>query len=139
MYKQKRPLPTGKRSPQNQNIVITMISKSKRQRQPKTKRQRLSKLILLAPSVICDEDKGIVYLGCKASLLKGYIRTLETFYRCECLVNDTPQHLPNFEREIVIKGMQRESDSFAFGLDYLVDSETDKHEYWSIDTNAIPC
>ena len=40
---------------------------------------------------------------------------------------EKPKYLKDFEVEIKIRGMQRESDSHAFGLDYLIRSETAKH------------
>ncbi|MDJ0719722.1 MAG: hypothetical protein QNJ54_36790 [Prochloraceae cyanobacterium] len=40
-------------------------------------------LTLLALSVVYDEEKQIVYLGCDLGEVKGYFSSLETLYRCE--------------------------------------------------------
>ena len=69
----------------------------------------------------------LVYLGCKQDEVAGYIKTLNTFYRCCWCEIRQPKHLSGFEAEIKIRGMQRESDTYAFGLDYLVESQQAKH------------
>jgi hypothetical protein len=69
----------------------------------------------------------IAYLGCKKDEVAGYIKTLNIFYRCYWCEVRKPKYLKNFEAEIKIKEMQREADSYAWGLDYLVESEEAKH------------
>lgn len=73
------------------------------------------------------EPAFMVYLGCKKDEVKGYVQTFNTFYRCEWCEVRKPKHLKGFEAEIKIRGMQRCSDSHAFGLDYLIESEQAKH------------
>ena len=65
-----------------------------------------------------DEPAFLVYLGCQADEVEGYIKTLNTFYRCYFCEVRKPKHLKDFEAEIKVRGMQRYSDSNAFGLDY---------------------
>jgi hypothetical protein len=74
-----------------------------------------------------DEPAFMVYLGCQKDEVKGYVQTLNTFYRTEWCEVRKPRHLKGFEAEIKVRGMQRYSDSNAFGLDYLVESESAKH------------
>lgn len=74
-----------------------------------------------------DEPAFMVYVGCFKDEVKGYVQTFNTFYRCEWCEVRSPRHLKGFEAEIKIRGMQRESDTNAFGLDYLVESEQAKH------------
>jgi hypothetical protein len=74
-----------------------------------------------------DEPAFIVYLGCRSEDVGGYVKTFKTFYRCPKCEVRKPKHLKDFEVEIKMIGMQRYCDSHAFGLDYLVESETDKH------------
>jgi hypothetical protein len=69
----------------------------------------------------------IVYMGCSKEEVAGYVKTFNTFYRCEWCEVRSPKYLKGFEAEIKIRGMQRESDTHAFGLDYLVESEEAKH------------
>ena len=73
------------------------------------------------------EPAFLVYLGCKEAEISGYLKTINTFYRCSWSEIRKPKHLKNFEAEIKIRGMQREADTHAFGLDYLVESESAKH------------
>jgi len=73
------------------------------------------------------EPAFLVYLGCKKDEVKGYVQTFNTFYRCEWCEVRQPKYLKGFEAEIKIRGMQRTSDTNAFGLDYLVESEESKH------------
>ncbi len=71
----------------------------------------ISKLILVAPSVVLDEATGIVYFGCSSSEVNSYLNTFATLYRCEkCFVSDVREHLPSFEREITIYDLQSETD-----------------------------
>ncbi len=101
--------------------------------------QELSKtktfgLIRIAPSIIFDESREIVYFGCSASEVDGYLNTFAKLYRCsECFVSDVPEHLPEFDIEIAIYDMRIETDGIAFGLDYLAESQNLKH--WGIDSD----
>ncbi len=98
----------------------------------------LSKLILVAPSVVIDETTGIMYFGCSSSEVNSYLNTFATLYRCEkCFVSDVPEYLPSFEREITIYDMQAETDGTRFGLDYLAESQNLKH--WGIDSDRYAC
>ena len=91
--------------------------------------------------VICEATKGdrhnwgnatetepafLVYLGCNEAELSGYLKTINTFYRCEWCEVRKPKYLKDFTAEIKIRGMQRYADTHAFGLDYLVKSESAK-------------
>ena len=73
------------------------------------------------------EPAFLVYLGCQKDEVSSYIKTFNTFYRCELCEVRASKYLKNFEAEIKIRGMQRYADTHAFGLDYLVESETAKH------------
>lgn len=73
------------------------------------------------------EPAFLVYLGCQKNEVPGYIKTFNIFYRCGYCEARKPKHLKDFEAEIKIRGMQRETDTHAFGLDSLVRSETAKH------------
>jgi hypothetical protein len=83
------------------------------------------------------EPAFVAYLGCKKEEVEGYIKTFNTFYRCELCEVREPKYLKGFEVEIKVRGMQRDSDSHAFGLDYLVESQqwqeigcdSDEYEY----------
>ena len=75
-----------------------------------------------------EEDPAfLVYLGCKKTEVAGYMKTLNLFYRCDWCETRKPKYLKDFEVEIKIRGMQRYADTHAFGLDYLLQSETAKH------------
>ena len=69
----------------------------------------------------------LVYLGCRQDEVPGYIKTFNIFYRCCWCEIRQPKYLKKFEAEIKIREMQRESDSYAFGLDDLLKSEEAKH------------
>jgi hypothetical protein len=69
----------------------------------------------------------LVYVGCRQDEVPGYIKTFNIFYRCYWCEIRQPKYLKEFEAEIKIRGMQRESDSYAFGLDDLLKSEEAKH------------
>jgi hypothetical protein len=69
----------------------------------------------------------IAYLGCKKGEVANYVKTFNTFYHCHWCEVRKPRHLKKFEAEIKIRGMKRRSNSDAFGLDYLIESESDKH------------
>ena len=73
------------------------------------------------------EPAFIAYLGCQKDEVAGYVKTLNTFYRCYWCEVRKPRHLKEFEAEIKIRGMQRYSDPHAFGLDYLIESQQAKH------------
>lgn len=73
------------------------------------------------------EPAFIAYLGCSEAEISGYLKTINTFYRCSWSEIRKSKYLKNFEAEIKIRGMQRYADTHAFGLDYLVESETAKH------------
>jgi hypothetical protein len=101
------------------------------------------KVSLLYKSIaICEAVKGdryewgnatetepafLVYLGCSEAEISGYLKTINTFYRCSWSEIRKPKYLSEFEAEIKIRGMQRYANTHAFGLDYLVESETAKH------------
>ena len=101
------------------------------------------KVTQLCKSVaICEATKGdrhdwgnatetepafIAYLGCREAEISGYLKTINTFYRCSWSEIGKSKYLKNFEAEIKIRGMQRYADTHAFGLDYLVESEIAKH------------
>ena len=73
------------------------------------------------------EPAFLTYLGCNKDEVAGYIKTLNTFYRCHWCEIRQPKYLKEFEAEIKIRGMQRESDTYALGLDSLLESEEAKH------------
>lgn len=85
------------------------------------------------------EPAFLVYLGCRKDEVLGYIKDFNTFYRCELCEVREPKYLKGFEVEIKVRGMQRESDTHAFGLDYLVDSQkwndfgcnSDEYDYYT--------
>jgi hypothetical protein len=80
------------------------------------------------------EPAFTAYLGCKRDEVAGYVKTFNTpplspptgggWGGCEVR---KPRHLKEFEAEIKIRGMKRRSNSDAFGLDYLIESESAKH------------
>ena len=88
------------------------------------------------------EPAFVVYLGCSQDEVKAQIKTLNTFYRCHINEVRKPKYLKDFEVEIKIYAMQRDSDSHAFGLDYLVESQqwrdfgcdSDEYDYYVTDT-----
>jgi hypothetical protein len=90
------------------------------------------------------EPAFLVYLGCSKYEFAAYIKTFNTFYRCFWCEIRSPKYLKGFEVEIKVREMQRYSDSHAFGLDYLVESESAKHigcnedEYNYYTTGYIP-
>ena len=73
------------------------------------------------------EPAFLVYVGCQKNEVPGYIKSFNIFYRCDYCEARKPRYLTDFEAEIKIRGMQRETDTHAFGLDGLVRSETAKH------------
>jgi hypothetical protein len=79
-----------------------------------------------------DTDPAfVVYLGCQKNEVKGYLKTLNTFYRCHINEVRSPKYLKEFEVEIKIYSMQRYADTHAFGLDYLINSQ----EFHDFDRN----
>ncbi|MDJ0713877.1 MAG: hypothetical protein QNJ54_06625 [Prochloraceae cyanobacterium] len=93
--------------------------------------EQVPNIILHAPSILECEETGIVYLSCAAHEVQGYLSTLFILYRCEdCWVNDTPEYLKDFEREIVIPDIEYQTDGNTWGLDWLIDQELTKH--WGI-------
>ena len=90
------------------------------------------------------EPAFIVYFGCKKEEVTGYINTFKTFYRCAVCEVRQPKYLKGFEVEIKVREMQRDSDSHAFGLDYLVESQQwrdfgcDSDEYSYYTTGYMP-
>jgi hypothetical protein len=118
------------------------------------------KTTLIAPTLaICEATGGdrynwgnatlikpafLVYLGLSRDEVEGYIKTFNNFYRCYWCEVRKPKHLIGFEAEIKVRGMQRYSDENAFGLDYLIESEVDKHfgcnedEYQYYTTGNLP-
>jgi hypothetical protein len=90
------------------------------------------------------EPEFLVYVGCEKNEVAAYIQTFITFYRCYWCEIGSPKHLKDFEIEILVRGMQRYCDSHAFGLDYLVESESAKYfgadfdEYNYYTTGVMP-
>ena len=74
-----------------------------------------------------DEPAFLVYLGCKKTEVAGYMKTFNLFYRCDWCETRKPKYLKDYEVEIKIRGMQRKSDSHAYGLDRLLRSEAKKN------------
>ncbi|MGB5632008.1 MAG: hypothetical protein WBM44_28830 [Waterburya sp.] len=71
------------------------------------------------------EPAFIVYLGCKKEEVAEKIRYLNNALGCkECEIRE-PKYLKNFEAEIKILRMQRNSDDETNGLDFLLWSEND--------------
>lgn len=79
-----------------------------------------------------DKPAFIIYLGCKKDEVSALIKTLNIFYRCDWCEVRQPKYLKDFEAEIKIRGMQREADTYAFGLDSLLTSEAAKHPNYTI-------
>lgn len=88
------------------------------------------------------EPAFVVYLGCKKEEVSSHVNTFKTFYRCAVCEVREPKYLKDFEVEIKVRGMQRESDQNAFGLDYLVESQqwhnfgcdSDEYDYYTTGT-----
>ena len=84
------------------------------------------------------EPAFVVYLGCKKEEIGSQLNTFKTFYRCELCEVREPKYLKEFEVEIKVRGMQRQSNEIAFGLDYLVESQqwhdfgcdSDEYDYY---------
>ena len=73
-----------------------------------------------------SERAFLVYLGCREEEISGYLKTINTFYRCSWSEIRKPKYLREMTAEIKIRGMQRYSDSHGLGLDYLIESESAK-------------
>ncbi|MGL5795073.1 MAG: hypothetical protein ACRC06_11860 [Waterburya sp.] len=90
------------------------------------------------------EPAFLAYIGCSKDEVAAYIKTFNTFYRCKGCEIRQPKYLKDFEIEIKVREMKRKSDSHAFGLDYLVESESAKHigcnedEYQYYTTGYMP-
>ncbi len=100
--------------------------------------------IIHCPSIVEDEETGVIYLGCSADEVRDYLSTIFILYQCEdCYVNDQPKHLLDFEREIVIPNIQAYSDPACrlrysarntLGLNDLIESELEKHGQINFDS-----
>ncbi len=53
------------------------------------------------------EPAFLVYLGCSEAEISGYLKTINTFYRCSWSEIRKPKYLKNFDAEIKIRGMVR--------------------------------
>ena len=88
------------------------------------------------------EPAFVVYLGCSKEDVSSHVNTFKTFYRAHLCEVREPKYLKEFEVEIKVRGMQRESDETAFGLDYLVESQqwqdfgcnSDEYDYYTTGT-----
>ncbi len=90
--------------------------------------------------VICEATKGdrhnwgnatdtepafVVYLGCKKEEVAEKIRYLNQALGCYWCEIRQPKYLKEFEAEIKIRGMQRNSSEEINGLDFLLWAEND--------------
>ena len=66
------------------------------------------------------EPAFVVYLGCRKDQVAEKIAYINNALGCFWCEVRKPKYLKDFEAEIKIRGMQRESDNNAYGLDYLV-------------------
>ena len=71
------------------------------------------------------EPAFLVYLGCKKNEIAEKINYINNALGCYWCEVRKPKYLKDFEAEIKIRGVQRESDDNAYGLDYLVLKEND--------------
>ncbi|MDJ0595850.1 MAG: hypothetical protein QNJ72_38690 [Pleurocapsa sp. MO_226.B13] len=71
------------------------------------------------------EPAFIVYLGCKKDEVAEKIRYLNQALGCYWCEVRQPKYLKDFEAEIKIRGMQRNSDDETNGLDFLLWAEND--------------
>jgi hypothetical protein len=71
------------------------------------------------------EPAFIVYLGCKKNEVAEKIRYLNQALGCYWCEIRQPKYLKEFEAEIKIRGMQRNSDEETNGLDFLLWAEND--------------
>ncbi len=72
-----------------------------------------------------DKPAFIVYLGCKKDEVAEKIRYLNNALGCYWCEVRQPKYLKDFEAEIKIRGMQRNSDDETNGLDFLLWAEND--------------
>ncbi len=79
-----------------------------------------------APSVVYNKGRNIVYLGCNANEVERYLKSIGNFYRCLDMQVKKAKYT-DFEREIIIRDMQPETDTYAYGLDSLVNGQILKH------------
>ena len=70
----------------------------------------------------------VAYLGCSQDEIDEYINILNQCYICSLLETRPSKYLTNFEYEIKIRGISRESDHKGFGLDYLIEYQQAKHD-----------
>ena len=75
-----------------------------------------------------SEPAFLVYIGCKKDEVAEKINYINNALGCYWCEVRKPKYLKGFEAEIKIRGMQRESDNNAYGLDYLVWKENN-YEY----------
>ena len=67
-----------------------------------------------------DKPAFLVYLGCKRKEVAEKINYINNALGCYWCEVRKPKYLKDFEAEIKIRGVQRESDNNAYGLDYLI-------------------
>ncbi len=67
-----------------------------------------------------DKPAFLVYLGCKWSEVAEQIRIINNTLGCYVCEVRKAKYLKDFEAEIKIRGVQRESNDKAYGLDYLL-------------------
>ena len=89
------------------------------------------------------EPAFIVYLGCKKDEVAEKIRYLNNALGCYWCEVRQPKYLKDFEAEIKIRGMQRNSDEETNGLDFLLWAENDfnyieEEEYNYYTTGYMP-
>lgn len=77
-----------------------------------------------------DLPAFIAYVGCNSEEVWGIVRTLKRFYRVseDDIEIRKPKYLNNSEREIKVRGLQRKTDSEAWGLDSLMMSNSDDYQ-----------
>ncbi len=90
-----------------------------------------------------DKPAFIVYLGCKKDEVAEKIRYINNALGCYWCEVRFPKYLKEFEAEIKIRGMQRNSDEEANGLDFLLWAENDfnhieEDEYSYYTTGYMP-
>ncbi|MGL5796330.1 MAG: hypothetical protein ACRC06_18385 [Waterburya sp.] len=71
------------------------------------------------------EPAFIVYLGCKKDEVAEKIKYINNALGCYWCEVRQPKYLKEFEAEIKIRGMQRNSDDETNGLDFLLWAEND--------------
>jgi hypothetical protein len=74
-----------------------------------------------------DEPAFLVYIGCENySEAQALKKTLFTFYRCQQILIRPALRMNTFSYELKVHRMQRNTDSYAYGLDLLVESQEAK-------------